>query len=212
MRNEFYNELVINNTCTVANINRSMRENLFSVDEILNNPKMVPDNPVLYRWWVPCDSKIVSILWEQSKTYHDLRHVMGNLETHFIKNTPYYVLYFGKSINGNSRIVKNHLKGTVKTSTLRCTLCALLSIIETKENKKNVNRKLFENTYFEWLPFESTDTELIAPLEAVCIALGNYPLNIEGNCAMNGVKDDGWLAYLRNLRKNKVKNKNKQPV
>ena len=63
---------------------------------------------------------------------------------------------------------------------------------------------LLAGTFFQWLPFEGEKaTELIVPLEAICIALGNYPLNIDGNCAVT--KD--WLEHLKTLRQTSKKPK-----
>ena len=180
-----------------------MRENMHSVREILSNPNIVPTDPVLYRWWVPWDGCVINSLLQKSKTYPCLRLILENMEMSLLDNKPYCAIYFGKSENGKTRIVAQHIKGNVGNSTIRHTLYGIL--INDKYNPNNEDRisKIMENTYFEWQSFNQTEKELIVPLEAICIALGNYPLNIDGNCAVT--KD--WLEHLKALRKTNKKPK-----
>ena len=203
MKNYFHNALVESNTIVVNKIYRLMRENMHSVREILSNPNIVPTDPVLYRWWVPWEGCVINSLLQKSKTYSCLRPILENMEMSLLDNKPYCAIYFGKSENGKTRIVAQHIKGNVGNSTIRHTLYGIL--INDKYNPNNEDRisKIMENTYFEWQSFNQIEKELIVPLEAICIALGNYPLNIDGNCAVT--KD--WLEHLKTLRKTSKKPK-----
>ena len=203
MKNYFHNALVESNTIVVNKIYRLMRENMHSVREILSNPNIVPTDPVLYCWWVPWDGCLINSLLQKSQTYSCLRPILENMEMSLLDNKPYCAIYFGKSENGKTRIVAQHIKGNVGNSTIRHTLYGIL--INDKYNPNNEDRisKIMENTYFEWQSFNQIEKELIVPLEAICIALGNYPLNIDGNCAVT--KD--WLEHLKTLRKTSKKPK-----
>ena len=203
MKNYFYDNIVENNTIVVNKIYRLMREKMHSVREILSNPKIVPTDPVLYRWWVPCDGCVINSLLQKSKEFPCLRPILENMEMSLLDNKPYYAIYFGKSENGKTRIVTQHIKGNVGNSTIRHTLYGILINDKYNPNNEDCISKIMENTYFEWHSFKQTETELIVPLEAICIALGNYPLNIDGNCAVN--KD--WLEHLKTLRKTSKKPK-----
>ena len=153
-------------------------------------------NPCLYRWWVPCESEITQKLLALKLDLPEKRTIGGE---------ECYVLYFGKSVKGERRILKQHLRGTARTSTIRHTLYGIVFPGEAyQEVKEKEIDCLLAGTFFQWLPFEGEKaTELIVPLEAICIALGNYPLNIDGNCAVT--KD--WLEHLKTLRQTSKKPK-----
>ena len=56
----------------------------------------------------------------------------------------------------------------------------------------------FPNTYFEWFAFNKEEEDFIVCIESICVALGAYPLNIEGNPAYKSE----WKATLMSLRHN----------
>ena len=55
---------------------------------------------------------------------------------------------------------------------------------------------ILRNCYFEWVSFADEDY-LVECVEGICIALGEYPLNIEGNPAIS----ERWRNVLMNKRK-----------
>lgn len=152
--------------------------------------------PCLYRWWAHESS--VRLILSNCNRKSEFRNLLGRCER---DEDGYYLLYFGKSNDGRNRIINQHLKGDVKKSTLRHTLYSLCREGKNFESEKDVD-KLFENSYFEWLPVEEKCKEYIVALESICIALGYYPLNIDGNPTV----DEKWLAYLKEARKQSKKN------
>ena len=149
--------------------------------------------PCVYRWLVPED-KAVSILGDES--------LLSELEKKEINETPYHVLYFGKSVSGKTRILSQHLRGTIETSTLRRTLYSLLYNTDPNATEKEVEQ-YFEGTYFEWLQFDKEDEkELITCIEAIFVALGAYPLNIEGNPRPILIKGKSLKELRDSIKKN----------
>ena len=116
------------------------------------------------------------------------------------KEQKYYALYFGKSNNGYRRYIQ-HSTGNVHTSTLRHTLYGLCltnneeSLYSKQLDKEEITRILRE-CYFEWLPFNE-EGKLVECVEGICIALGKYPLNVDGNPAIS----DQWREYVMDKRK-----------
>ena len=207
MENDFYYELVERNALVVNKILCAMRKNLHAVSEIDKNTILT--TPVLYRWWVPYDGKVMQKLWTKSAEHSDLRDLLGKVEVRLINKQPYCAIYFGKSRNGKERIFKQHLHGDIGDSTLRHTIYSICIGGEYSTEKEKEVKQFLQNTYFEWLSFDSYAEELIAPLEALCIAVGNYPLNIDGNCALKSRidKDKGWLKRVKELRRQSKKPK-----
>ena len=111
----------------------------------------------------------------------------------------YYTLYFGKSNNGYRRYIQ-HSTGNVHISTLRRTLYGLC-LTENgekqyiKEREEEITRMLQE-CYYEWIPFDE-EGKLVECVESICIALGKYPLNVDGNPAIS----NNWRDYLLEKRK-----------
>ena len=154
--------------------------------------------PCVYRWLVPKD-KAVSILGDES--------LLNKLEKKEINETPYYVLYFGKSVSGKTRILSQHLRDTIETSTLRRTLYSLLYNTDPNAIEQDIE-PYFIGTYFEWLQFDKEDEkELIACIEAICVALGTYPLNIEGNPRPILIKGKSLKELRGSINKQQFKNK-----
>ena len=153
-------------------------------------------NPCLYRWCVPCESEITPKLLALKFDLPEKRTIGGE---------ECYVLYFGKSVKGERRILKQHLRGTARTSTIRHTLYGIVFPGEAyQEAKEKEIDCLLAGTFFQWLPFEGEKaTEYVVAFESVCIALGNYLLNIEGNTAIN----DKWRKQLLDARKTSKKPK-----
>lgn len=151
-------------------------------------------NPCLYRWCVPCNSEVAKKLFALK---FDLP------KTEIIGGEECYVLYFGKSVKGERRILKQHLQGTMRTSTLRRTLYGIMSPgVAYQEYKEKEIDILLAGTYFQWLPFEGEKAEeYVVVFESICIALGTYVLNIEGNTAIN----EEWRKQLLDARKTSKK-------
>lgn len=157
--------------------------------KICDKDKKVPENPILYRWWFPKESEAIKRLQELSRNDNDL--------TNHLKNEGkdgYYPLYFGKSKNGNKRY-NNHISGDIYCSTLRCTLHALCFDEPYNEDNENKITEMLKGCYFEWYELKGKECELINCIEEICIALGKYPLNIEGN------PDEKWREDIVAKRK-----------
>ena len=168
----------------------------------LNNGKQLtafaPANvPVLYRWWFPKESAIIHIIEAYVDAHprdYKMLYMKNNLKIRTFdvngKTQDYYALYFGKSSDGHRRFY-NHIRGPQSNSTLRRTIAALLG----NDDEDTISAILMECCY-EWVEF-ANDPELIDSIEMMAIAMGSYPLNIDGN---QGVSSD-WKQHLKNNRK-----------
>ena len=164
----------------------------------------VPKDPILYRWWFPANSEVVTMLSEWKSK--DSREPIDLLEEVLTKKFPdgetYYALYFGKSNNGYRRFCQ-HSTGNIHTSTLRRTIHGLLT---DEEYNKPVHEpqidEILKDCYFEWAVIDKEEESLVECIEAICIVHGTYPLNIDGNPAIN----ETWREHMMNER-GKVKDK-----
>ena len=153
--------------------------------------------PVLYRWWFPKESAIMYIIEAYVDAHprdYKMLYMKNNLKIRTFdvngKTQDYYALYFGKSSDGHRRFY-NHIRGPQSNSTLRRTIAALLG----NDDEDTISAILMECCY-EWVEF-ANDPELIDSIEMMAIAMGSYPLNIDGN---QGVSSD-WKQHLKNNRK-----------
>ena len=196
-----YYDLILQH-CTeiVKQVLEGMEKNRFRVG---TKPILVPKEPVLYRWWFPANSEVVTMLSEwKGKDSKKPINLLDGVLTREIDGKTYYALYFGKSNNGYRRFMQ-HSKGNLHTSTLRRTIHSLLT--DEKYNKPIREQQIDEilqDCYFEWAVIEKEEESLVECIEAICIVHGTYPLNIDGNPAIN----DTWREYMMNER-GKVKDK-----
>ena len=164
----------------------------------------VPKEPILYRWWFHSESEIVKLLraWKNKDTKKPINLLDGVLTKKFPDGETYYALYFGKSNKGYRRYIQ-HSTGNIHTSTLRRTIHSLLT---DEEYNKPVHEqqidKILKNCYFEWAVIDKEEESLVECIEAICIVHGTYPLNINGNPAINSK----WREYMMNER-GKVKDR-----
>ena len=153
--------------------------------------------PILYRWWFPAKfAKRLVTVYQQEKHNHE--DVLTNIDKHKINGKEYYALYFGKSNNGWHRY-NQHASKNVFSSTLRRTIYGLCVGDEYLEVDELKVTKILNKCYCEWVDF-AEEGNMIECIEGICIALGNYPLNIEGNPFIS----DEWRKYI--MTKRKIKN------
>lgn len=198
-----FQQLLAENCTDIAKrVSDDMLPNLF----LVGGAKKIPvphDEAILYRWWFPKDSDVMAALRKQSREHPELElaALLDEVETRAIGGKWYYALYFGKSNNGRHRY-RQHTEGNVHISTLRRTiygLCIGDTYDETKEPKIT---NILSQCYFEWISFgkegkEGNEGKLVECIEGICIALGKYPLNVEGNPAIS----DKWCKELMDKRK-----------
>ena len=175
----------------------------FFINEIERIP--VIRKPILYRWWFAEDSKPMIALkkyLDEHPTDIEMQQLFSQLEERKFegKKKKYYALYFGKSNNGYRRYIQ-HTTGNVHTSTIRHTLYGLcLTNNEESQYSKQLDKeeitRILRECYFEWLPFNE-EGKLVECVEGICIALGKYPLNVDGNPAIS----DSWREYVMEKRK-----------
>ena len=175
----------------------------FFINEIERIP--VIRKPILYRWWFAEDSKPMIALkkyLDEHPTDVEMQQLFSQLEERKFegKEQKYYAIYFGKSNNGYRRYIQ-HSTGNVHTSTLRHTLYGLcLTNNEESQYSKQLDKeeitRILRECYFEWLPFNE-EGKLVECVEGICIALGKYPLNVDGNPAIS----DSWREYVMEKRK-----------
>ena len=158
----------------------------------------VPKEPILYRWWFHSESEVVKLLraWKSKDSKEPINLLEGVLSEKFPDGKTYYALYFGKSNKGYRRYIQ-HSTGNVHTSTLRRTIHSLLT---DEEYNKPIHEKqideILKDCYFEWAVIDKEEENLVECIEAICIVHGTYPLNIDGNPAI----DEDWRKYMMNER------------
>ncbi len=189
-----YKDLLEKNCAGIVHeILNEMHPNLRKVGDI--KPAVVPKEPILYRWWFPEDSIVVKTIRAHAKRNKELSTLLEDAEQQEIEGRNYLALYFGKSNIGYRRYIQ-HSTGNVHTSTIRHTLYGLCIGVEYDKAKEPEISAILDECYFEWLAFPE-EGELIECLESLCIALGHYPLNVEGNSAI----DDKWRELIMSKRK-----------
>lgn len=169
--------------------------------------EILSEEHFLYRWWFPSDSPIVAYLEEYIATHPkdiDMQYVYACLKKRVKEETSdngdkiqktYYALYFGKSTNGRNRFGQ-HTRGPIKKSTLRETLRAVLSLKGETCTEERISAEL-QKCYYEWMEFLEDDRELIDSFEMMAIAIGYYPLNMEGNTSIS----EEWKNSIMDKRK-----------
>ena len=183
------------------------------VEQVLTNTKHyrvglgkipVPKEPILYRWWFHSESEVVTMLreWKNKDSKEPIELLEEVLTKKFPDGETYYALYFGKSNNGYRRFCQ-HSTGNIHTSTLRRTIHSLLT---DEDYNKPIHEPQIDNIlkdcYFEWAVIDKEEESLVECIEAICIVHGTYPLNIDGNPAIN----ETWRRHMMNER-SKVKDK-----
>ncbi len=196
-----YKELILQHCAEIVNqVLEGMEKNRFRVG---TKPILVPKEPVLYRWWFHSESEVVKLLraWKSKDSRESINLLEGVL-TREIDGKTYYALYFGKSNKGYRRYIQ-HSKGNIHTSTLRRTIHSLLTDEEYNKpiHEKQID-KILKDCYFEWAVIDKEEENLVECIEAICIVHGTYPLNIDGNPAINEI----WREYMMNER-GKVKDR-----
>lgn len=182
-------------TSIVQQVLEDMEKNRFHVG---TKPIPVPKSPILYRWWFPSDSPIVAYLKDYITKHPediDMKYMYSRLKKKEIGYTIYYALYFGKSTNGRKRFGQ-HIRGPIKQSTLRETLRAVLSLKGEICTEERISDEL-QKCYYEWMEFCEDDRELIDCFEMMAIAIGYYPLNMEGNTSIS----EEWKKSIVDRRK-----------
>ncbi len=182
---------------------QSDKQYSFFINEIERIP--VIRKPILYRWWFAEDSEPMLAIQKYLDSHPEdiqMKQLFSQLEERKFdgKKKKYYALYFGKSNNGYRRYIQ-HTTGNVHTSTIRHTLYGLyLTNNEESQYSKQLDKeeitRILRECYFEWLPFNE-EGKLVECIESICIALGKYPLNVDGNPAIS----NQWRDYLLEKRK-----------
>ena len=155
----------------------------------------VPHEAILYRWWFPQNSPVMGVLTDFAKKDKELAALLKQVETCKIEGKTYYALYFGKSNNGYRRYCQ-HTTGNVHLSTIRHTVYGLCIGEKYDKAKEDQITDILKDCYYEWISFKGEDN-LVECVEGICIALGKYPLNVDGNPALG----DQWRDHVMNSRK-----------
>lgn len=176
-------------TCIVQKVLSGM-----TLYKVASTPKIpVPNKPILYRWWFPDDSIVLDVLRKYNQA--ESVNLLDQVETRVIDGKTCYALYFGKSSNGYRRYCQ-HTTGNIHLSTLRQTLYGLCVGQQYDIAQEHMVSEILKDCYFEWLTFDK-EGELVECIESICIALGHYPLNLDGNPAIS----DQWRKYIMEKRK-----------
>lgn len=198
MENNKYQKLLTKQCAIIADsVLNDMKNNGFHVGGTEKIP--IPRNAILYRWWFPKDSAPMKKLEKYVKDHPQdiiMQDMLSNLEKKDIGTHTYFALYFGKSSNGYNRYIQ-HTTRNVDVSTLRRTLYGLCIDEDTYDNEKEQQiNKMLQQCYYEWADF-GNEENIVECIEGICIALGKYPLNIDGNVAIS----DEWRKYVTKKRK-----------
>ena len=191
-----YKDLILQHCAEIVKqVLEGMEKNRFRVG---TKPILVPKEPVLYRWWFYSESEVVKLLraWKSKDSKEPINLLEGVLSEKFPDGKTYYALYFGKSNKGYRRYIQ-HSTGNIHTSTLRRTIHSLLT---DEEYNKPIHEKqideILKDCYFEWAVIDKEEESLVECIEAICIVHGTYPLNIDGNPAI----DEDWRKYMMGER------------
>lgn len=181
---------------------QSDKQHSFFINEIEIIP--VIHEPILYRWWFRKDSEPMLAIKKYLDSHSEdiqMQQLFSQLEERKFegKKETYYALYFGKSNNGYRRYIQ-HTTGNVHKSTLRQTLYGLC-LTNTSEEQYITEReeeitRILQDCYYEWIPFDE-EGKSVECVESICIALGKYPLNLDGNPAIS----NSWREYVMEKRK-----------
>lgn len=190
----------------VQKILDDMSKNRFSVGEAMNkqeNP--LPSTAVLYRWWFPEDTEDSKkpTVWQKLKEYSQdgsdynayLQKFLENVEQCTIEGKKYRALYFGKSHKGSGRY-RQHSKGSVGNSIVRHNVYGIYINDKYDEAREPEISEILSQCYCEWVDF-SHEKQWVECFEELCIALGYYPLNVDGNPAIG----KAWRKVLLDARK-----------
>jgi hypothetical protein len=177
----------------VQHVLGEMEPNRFHVGS--TKPGVVPHEAILYRWWFPENSPVMDVLANFAKQDKELAALLEQVETCKINGKTYYALYFGKSNNGRHRYCQ-HTTGNVHLSTIRHTVYGLCIGTQYDKAKEDKVSEILRQCYYEWISFKGEDN-LIECVESICIALGKYPLNVDGNPAIS----KKWRNYVMEKRK-----------
>ena len=191
-----YKDLILQHCAEIVKqVLEGMEKNRFRVG---TKPILVPKEPVLYRWWFYSESEVVKLLraWKSKDSKEPINLLEGVLSEKFPDGKTYYALYFGKSNKGYRRYIQ-HSTGNMHTYTLRRPIHSLLT---DEEYNKPIHEKqideILKDCYFEWAVIDKEEENLVECIEAICIVHGTYPLNIDGNPAI----DEDWRKYMMNER------------
>lgn len=186
----------------VADGMQSDIQHSFFINELERIP--IIHKPILYRWWFREDSEPMLAIQKYLDSHPEdiqMKQLFSQLEERKFdgKKKKYYALYFGKSNNGYRRYIQ-HTTGNVHTSTIRHTLYGLC-LTENGEKQYIREREgeithMLQECYYEWIPFDN-EGKLVECVESICIALGKYPLNVDGNPVIS----DSWREYVMDKRK-----------
>ena len=170
---------------------------LYKDNKLTSSP--LRDEYLLYRWWFPHSSLVMDYLRDyiaQNPEDIVMKSVFARIKTKVINNQTYYALYLGKSIHGRTRF-RNHIVGPMKSSTLRRTIYALLTKNHPLQANEDCISEILSKCYYEWMEFCEDDRELIDCFEMMAIAIGYYPLNMEGNTSIS----EEWKKSIVDRRK-----------
>lgn len=173
-------------------VSENMLPNRFHVGS--TKPSVVPHEAILYRWWFPEKSPVMDAIRDFAKKDKELAALLKQVEACEIEGKTYYALYFGMSSNGRHRY-SQHTMGNVHTSTIRHTVYGLC-ISDVYDKAREEVSKMLNYCYYEWMSF-ADEPLLVECVESICIALGKYPLNVDGNPAIS----DKWREYIMDKRK-----------
>lgn len=174
-------------------VSENMLPNRFHVGS--TKPSVVPHEAILYRWWFPEKSPVMDAIRDFAKKDKELAALLKQVETCKIEGKTYYALYFGKSNNGYRRYCQ-HTTGNVHLSTIRHTVYGLCIGEKYDKAKEDQITDILKDCYYEWISFKGEDN-LVECVEGICIALGKYPLNVDGNPAIR----EKWREHLMDIRK-----------
>ena len=176
------------------------QHHLCSAQELCNEKgkrkQILSEHPCLYRWWFPSNSPIMAFIRE----HFDNDYVEKELKQLWIDNTLYYALYFGKTTNGRKRFRQHIEEHHTEQSTLRETIRAIITETTNHDCCEKTISSYLSLCYYEWMEFLN-DTELIDCFEIMAIAIGNYPLNIEGNHSVSKKWKDILMDKRHHLKK-----------
>ncbi len=193
-RQDMFGQLLTAQCSGIAQrVSEQMLPNMFRVGS--TKPSVVPHEAILYRWWFPENSPVMEVLADFAKKDDELAALLKQVEPYNREGNTYYALYFGKSNNGYRRYCQ-HTTGNVHLSTIRLTVYGLCFGAQYDKAKEEQISEILRQCRYDWVSFKGEDN-LVECIEGICIALGKYPLNVDGNPAIS----EKWRKYVMDKRK-----------
>lgn len=146
--------------------------------DIRNKNATLPEASGLYKWWLPKNDaqKLLTPLNSAGLNYQNIEKM--KIPAGKLFGGEYWALYLGKAEDEplSKRILRQHIGGNRKGSTLRKTISALLIELGLDGTEDRIN-EIIDRAYVQTCALQ----DKVGEEENCCINDGYFPLNIKSN-------------------------------